>query len=286
MVRRRKLSLPFIPLLLAALSLFPSGSLMARRKGEDQAERLQAQRLAYARLKEARNRMAERLIQEEHARRRRLGRRPDGPVVEKKGSAASGEKTIDPEAAGRSASAGLEEAADGGLSQVFSMEPGSAAPPRRYPAAVVSPAPESSLPAGPVAPGSAGIELFHSGYSHYSQGDYEAAIADFSAFMDSSPGHPLLDNALYWIGESALEAGDLGRALTAYDAVQTSFPGGDKAADALLKKGDVLLEMGRSQEAHRAWRLLEKQFPGSPAAGRAARRLASARGEKPARPAP
>ncbi len=117
------------------------------------------------------------------------------------------------------------------------------------------------------------LELFHTGYSHYSQGDFEAARRAFATFLVENPGHELADSAQYWLGQCAVAQGDYSTALLEYRRVVDSFPFGDKVADALLKVGDVLQELGRGAEARDTWQRLIAEFPASGAARRARERL-------------
>jgi tol-pal system protein YbgF len=122
----------------------------------------------------------------------------------------------------------------------------------------------------PQAGGTANLELFHSGYSNYSKGDFVAARRSFAAFLAANPGHELADSAQYWLGQCAAAEGDYARALADYRRVIESFPFGDKVPDALLKSGEALMELGREAEARRTWKELAREFPDT-GAGRRAR---------------
>ena len=269
-------------LVLLALCLSTPAWAASRSRHRDEAVRAQRQQEVYRREQERANRLALVLIQEEQARRLRQ---------ERPGGRAAPEGNAGP-------------AADAGLDAVFRPDPFAApgrapAPSRDYPAAVFlsrpvptataglqvpqapTPAPVPSdvggveMPRAAETPGPAGIDLFHAGYSHYSQGDTERARAAFTRFMALNPGHDLADNAQYWIGESWAAEGRLAEALAAYRSVLDHFPFGDRVADALLKSGYVLLDMGRSDEARSVLRQVIQEFPGTGPASRAAERLAA-----------
>ena len=226
-------------------------------------------------------RLAEVLFQEEQARRRRHARRARAGAGRPAAVAAPARgESLAPEA----------PAADAGLDAVFGPADTASrhSPARDYPAAIVSgPGPfpaaaqvggDSPPPASPESPGPAtprvpGVELFHRGYSSYSQGDYQQARLALARFRDLNPGHDLSDNAQYWIGECYAAEGRWEAALAAYRVVLDHFPFGDKVADSLLKSGYVLLDLGRLAEARRLLEQVTEEFPGTGPARRAAEHL-------------
>jgi tol-pal system protein YbgF len=161
--------------------------------------------------------------------------------------------------------------------QEFPVPPGVASQPPAGTVPVPSPAQAASGPAEPAAwPASTpddGLEIFHAGYSHFSQGDYERARQAFAQFLGSYAGHELADSAQYWIGECAFAQGDYETAYLEYRKIVDSFPFGDKVADAMLKSGYSLMELGREAEARRVLSLLVSEYPDSGAARRARERL-------------
>lgn len=243
-----------VVLALAALSAAPSLTLArmsrADREADAQARRRQQE---VEQVRRSSQLMAEVLVQEEMAR---LGRREQKALISRQ----------QPDQA-------LEPAADSGLESVFGRDerlaiPSGSAAPFFLPSAAVAPkVAMSPVQAQP------DLELFHSGYSKYSQGDFKAARSDFAAFLAANPGDDLADSAQYWLGQCAAAGGDDETALVEYRRVVTSFPFGDKVPDALLKSGDMLTRMGRDHEARRTWQELLRDFPQSGAARRAQTRL-------------
>ncbi len=293
---RRALAVPVL-ILAVALSLLP-GATGARAAGEEETEaRRQTQQ---ARERAAAQRMAEVLIQEEEARRKRLAEREAAAAAAHARAAAGwGDSAVAAAPAvqqsGPSADSALdrvfpggEDAGDWSAGRSGVRGAGESFPREEYPSAFVvdrdagpapAPAPAQqapprpSAPPTPVAAGEEGLELFHTGYSRFSQGDYARAKAAFEAFLRRVPGHDLSDSAQYWIGECAYAQGDLDGALREYRKVIDSFPFGDKVADALLKTGYVLLEQGKTAEARRVLRQLVEDHPDTGAAQRARQRL-------------
>jgi tol-pal system protein YbgF len=277
----------------------PAGS---RAEREEAARRRKAQ-VERARETARANRLAEVLIREELARRRG---RQEAERAAADATAAAGPGRRVAVSGGRPLPAQTAPAADAGLDRVFgrngawTAEPAGASdyptaivvPPRpatrppaaasRIPAAETVIGPEAPPEAGrqaavlpaPVPAGSDGLDLFHTGYSRFSQGDYGRAREAFAEFLTRYPGHELADSAQYWIGECAYAQGDYTTALVEYRKVIESFPFGDKVADALLKSGYALLELGRTAEARELLGQLVEEYPESGAAKRARERLA------------
>ena len=271
----------------------PAGDGFAGSKAErEAAEHRQRQELERTRERAHANGVAEVLIREEEARLRRREEQAKKTSVAASRSAVSGGRPV------AVASAAVEEpyaTADARLDQVFgetsTWSPASRGP-ADYPSAIVvssegavavtegrAPARGLSVPAAAQPPPSYvstpddGLELFHTGYSHFSQGDYERARQAFARFLGSYAGHELADSAQYWIGECAYAQGDYATAYVEYRKVVDSFPFGDKVADAMLKSGYSLMELGREAEARRVLGLLVSEYPDSGAARRARERL-------------
>jgi tol-pal system protein YbgF len=123
--------------------------------------------------------------------------------------------------------------------------------------------------------GASGVELFHAGYSEYSQGDYDRAAEAFSAFLAANPTHDLADNAQYWLGECAFAQGRYQEAHAAYRRVVEGYATGDKVAEALLKSGLCLEALGQPAAARDEFLKVTEGYPGTPPARRAAERLAA-----------
>ena len=243
-------------LALAALSAAPSTTL-ARMSGADRESTTQDRRQQQQSKQERRSSqlMAEILVQEEMARLRRQ--------EQKKQEKQEDRKKLDQVA---------EPAADSALESVFGSNE-HLSPPDRPAAPFFLPSPAvPEVPSGQ-ARTQPNLELFHAGYSKYSQGDYTAARGDFAAFLAAHPGDDLADSAQYWLGQCAAAQGDHAAALAEYQRVIASFPSGDKVPDALLKSGDMLSRLGRENEARRTWEELVRDFPQSGAASRAQTRL-------------
>lgn len=127
----------------------------------------------------------------------------------------------------------------------------------------------------PTAPAPIGVELFHLGYSRYSQGDWAGAREAFAAFMTAHPAHDLTDNAAFWLAECAAQDGPADVALAQFQQVARDYPGGDKAPDAQVRIAALQGRIGRSDEARRVLEGVVRDWPGTAAARRASELLAA-----------
>jgi tol-pal system protein YbgF len=301
-MRRSPRSL-FLALITAAVLLtLPVVEARASKADREEADQQKREAAAEARLRASSRRMAEVLVQEEIARNERLERRDR--------EAAAAAKPAARQASGPEQVAGPTE--DTGLDAVFgrnerltvptgsqdryympeSIPPsgmgaettagGPTASPRTTadlppssprPTAGQPGSPTVAVPGAPQTIGTADLELFHSGYSNYSKGDFAAARRSFASFLAANPGHELADSAQYWLGQCAAAEGDYSQALAEYRRVIESFPFGDKVPDALLKSGEALMELGREGEARSAWEQLARDFPDTGPGRRARERL-------------
>ena len=150
-----------------------------------------------------------------------------------------------------------------------------ASPPPPAPVAP-PPAPVVPLLSPPTAARADGVELFHLGYSRFSQGDWEGAREAFGSFMAAHPAHDLTDNAAFWLAECAAQDGPAAAALEQFQAVARQFPNGDKAPDAQVRIAALLGQAGRPDQARRVLEGVVQDWPGTAAARRASELLAAA----------
>ena len=96
--------------------------------------------------------------------------------------------------------------------------------------------------------------------------DFQTYEVDFIA---KYPGHPLVANAQYWIGEAYYVQRDYRQALTEFHKVLDTAPGSAKAADALLKIGLAHRSLRDDKRARQSWQRVVREFPRSEAAAKA-----------------
>jgi tol-pal system protein YbgF len=116
--------------------------------------------------------------------------------------------------------------------------------------------PPSELP-----PGISPQELYNMARSDYLKGNFQLAIESFTLYKDHFKESPLVDNALYWIGECYFSQQNYQEAISQFDDLILSYPQGDKIAAAYLKKGISLMEMEKDEEALAVFKTLISKFP-------------------------
>jgi len=116
--------------------------------------------------------------------------------------------------------------------------------------------PQSTLP-----PGLSPQEVYNMARSDYLRGNFQLAIESFTIYKDHFPESPLVDNALYWIGECYFSQQKYQEAIVQFDDLILSYPQGDKIAAAYLKKGISLMEMEKNEEALAVFKTLIGKFP-------------------------
>ncbi len=131
-------------------------------------------------------------------------------------------------------------------------------------AAVSSPPPQKALSAE---------DAYEMAYHLFKANENEAARKAFDQFVRRFPDSPLVDNALFWTGETYYRTEDYANAILKYQQVVKKYPKGSKGPDALLKMGYALEKMKELQAAAAAMEKLLKAYPKAPQAKLAARKL-------------
>jgi tol-pal system protein YbgF len=117
--------------------------------------------------------------------------------------------------------------------------------------------------------------FYRQAYQIFAQGQFQGAIADFTAFIRAWPDHELADNCQYWIGESYYSTKNYQHALIEFKKVVDNYPRENKAPDALLKVGFCQLELNNCRAAREAFARMASQYSGSPLAAKASEKLQS-----------
>ena len=112
------------------------------------------------------------------------------------------------------------------------------------------------------------------------QGQYERAGKRFRDFIRAHPKSPLVDNAQYWVGESAYVVRNFKQALSEFSKVLQSHPDSPKAPDAMLKVGYCYYELADWAKARETLNQVLTRFPNTPVARSAEQRLAKMNKEK------
>lgn len=134
-------------------------------------------------------------------------------------------------------------------------------------------APQAPPPAPPPQKELSAEEAYEMAYHLFQSNENEAARKAFDQFVRRHPGSSLIDNALFWIGETYYRAEDYENAVLQYQKVVKEYPNGSKGPDALLKMGYALEKMNEPGAAIAAMERLLKVYPDAPQAKLATRKL-------------
>jgi tol-pal system protein YbgF len=104
-------------------------------------------------------------------------------------------------------------------------------------------------------------ELYTMARSDYLKGNFQLAIDGFGMYREHFTDSPLVDNALYWIGECYFSQEKYEDAITQFNDLILSYPDSDKIAAAYLKKGIGLSLLGKTDEALAVLKLMVSKFP-------------------------
>ena len=107
-------------------------------------------------------------------------------------------------------------------------------------------------------------EVYQRAYNILSKGNYEAAEAAFSAFIEDYPDHNLTSNAYYWLGQTFFVRKNHQKAAATFAAGYIKLPKGSKAADQLFKLGISLNSLNKNTDACATFKKLDKEFPNAP----------------------
>ena len=114
----------------------------------------------------------------------------------------------------------------------------------------------------------AAVELVKSGKT------IEATTA-LRAFLKNYPRHEYADNAQYWLGEAFYAHKDYQHALVEFRATIETYPRGNKVPDALLKVGYCYQALGQADKARAVLEQVVNLYPKTEPATLAAKRLES-----------
>ena len=116
--------------------------------------------------------------------------------------------------------------------------------------------PQTTLP-----PNLSPQEVYTMARSDYLKGNFNLAIEGFSMYQEHFDDSPLVDNALYWVGECYFSQEKYEDAITQFNDLILGYPDSDKMAAAYLKKGIGLSLLGKTDEALAVLKLMVSKFP-------------------------
>jgi tol-pal system protein YbgF len=86
--------------------------------------------------------------------------------------------------------------------------------------------------------------IYDKAFQLFRGGQFEAARAEFSSYLERYPKTDLADNAQFWLGECYYSEKRYQEAITAYEKTIKDYPTSDKVSSALLKQGMAFVELG------------------------------------------
>ncbi|MBP1722259.1 MAG: tol-pal system protein [Deltaproteobacteria bacterium] len=120
-------------------------------------------------------------------------------------------------------------------------------------------------------------ELYNSGYSKLSKGDFKGAREEFKKFLELFPQTEYSDNAQFGIGEAYYKEKKYEEAILEYEEVVKKFPQGNKLPDAMLKQAFAFIALNDGNSAKLLLQKIIERFPTSEQAEVARSKLRSLR---------
>src|SRR3990170_6247063 len=117
-------------------------------------------------------------------------------------------------------------------------------------------------------------EMYEYGLGLIKGGDTKKAREVLNTFAAKYPDHRLMQNVLYWKGETFYADKDYESAILSFQDVVDKYPGGDKAPDAMFKQGLSFQALNDKKNARILYELLLSKYPKAPAAEKARQKLA------------
>ena len=105
------------------------------------------------------------------------------------------------------------------------------------------------------------------------ESQYDQALSAFKNFLKDYPNSPLSDNAQYWVGEANYVMQNYEIAINEYQALLNTFPNSQKTSHALLKIGYSYAELGNIADAKKILKEVTRQYPDTTASKLADERL-------------
>ncbi|UCH46978.1 MAG: tol-pal system protein YbgF [Betaproteobacteria bacterium] len=105
--------------------------------------------------------------------------------------------------------------------------------------------------------------VYESALEKYRDGEYEAAVLDFQAFLQLYGDDPLSLNARYWLAEALLREGSYDNAIETGEMLLIDHPESQKAPDTMFLLGKAYLEKGDASGARGALEDLVATYPDS-----------------------
>jgi tol-pal system protein YbgF len=116
-------------------------------------------------------------------------------------------------------------------------------------------------------------ETYKEAFESFQRGQYEEAIARFTAFTETYSGTPLASNAFYWIGESYMNLKNNDKAILYFQEVIDKYPKSEKAPRALLSQAEAFRLTNDKKSSNTLLKRIIELYPKSEEAIIAERKL-------------
>ena len=146
------------------------------------------------------------------------------------------------------------------------------APSAAPPSAAAPSAPVAAAPV-PAAPAPSGQADYEAAFNQFKIGNYNGAIAGFTAFIKAHPDSSFAASAQYWIGNAYFAMRNFDNAIEAQRKLISKYPDSQKAPDALINIASSQQELGHNKDARKTLESVIATYPASDAAAKAKRRL-------------
>jgi len=118
-------------------------------------------------------------------------------------------------------------------------------------------------------------EVYQLALEQFRAKSYDAARAQFEAFLKAYPNTELSDNAQFGIGECYYALAQYDKAVLEYDKVRKNYPNGNKVPNALWKMALAFDRLGNRDVAKGFLKELTEKYPASAEADLAKKKLAA-----------
>jgi tol-pal system protein YbgF len=106
--------------------------------------------------------------------------------------------------------------------------------------------------------------LYQKGVDLAKGGSSQQAREILHKFVETNPGHDLVANARYWIGETHYSEKNYEQSILEFQKLIKDFPGKEKVPAAMLKQGMAFKELGDTRSARFVYKNLIEKFPLAP----------------------
>ncbi len=122
--------------------------------------------------------------------------------------------------------------------------------------------------------------VYQKAFKLLKESQYDQALIAFKGFLKDYPDSAFSDNAQYWLGEANYVKQNYELAINEYQALLNTYPDSQKVSHALLKIGYSYAELGNAADAKKTLKEVKLQYPGTTAARLADERLRKIGSEK------